>query len=82
MLFTGLAATREEALSALQEKVVQVVGIYGAFRSKWRCILISACIVGMMIAALLFGLALFPSNGLNIGGNTSSPPSIAVLRSP
>jgi hypothetical protein len=56
-----------------------MVGIGRAVRSGRRDTVISACIAGIMLSALLIGFTLVPSNGLNLAGNTSSPPSMVGL---
>jgi hypothetical protein len=51
-----------------------MVGVDGAFGGR------RALLIGMVLAMLLLGLALLPSDSLNIEGNTSSPPSMSELQ--
>jgi hypothetical protein len=58
-----------------------MAGIGRVVRSKWRGIMISVCITGAAIGALLLGFMQSPSEGWNLAGNTSSPPSMVGLHS-
>jgi hypothetical protein len=42
--------------------------------------MIPACIAGVLMVVLLLGLLLLPGRGPELGGNTSSPPAVATLR--
>jgi hypothetical protein len=57
-----------------------MAGIGGAIGSWWWVIVISAFIASLIIAAFLFDFSQLPGRGLNIGDNTSSPPSMIGLR--
>jgi hypothetical protein len=60
--------------------MVAMAGIGRAVGSRRRGIMISVCLTGAAIGALLLGFMQVPRGDWNLAGNTSSPPSIVGLR--